>query len=37
LAALARKVSRIELAGEPVRQLHNTLRGFERLPVRFHA
>jgi cytochrome P450 len=37
LTALARKVSRIELAGEPVRQLHNTLRGFERLPVRFHA
>jgi 4-methoxybenzoate monooxygenase (O-demethylating) len=34
LTALARRVSRIELAGVPVRQLHNTLRGFEQLPVR---
>jgi hypothetical protein len=37
LNALARHVSRIEFAGEPVRQLHNTLRGFQRLPMRFHA
>lgn len=37
LSALARRVSRIEIAGAPVRQLHNTLRGFERLPLRFHA
>ncbi|MGL5165059.1 MAG: cytochrome P450 [Afipia sp.] len=37
LSALARRVSRIEMTGAPVRQLHNTLRGFERLPVRFHA
>ncbi|MBS1844506.1 MAG: cytochrome P450 [Actinobacteria bacterium] len=33
LQALARQVERIELAGEPVRQLNNTLRGFESLPV----
>jgi cytochrome P450 len=37
LTALARKVDRIEIVGEPVRQLHNTLRGFERLPMRFSA
>lgn len=37
LSALARRVSRIEMTGSPVRQLHNTLRGFERLPVHFHA
>jgi 4-methoxybenzoate monooxygenase (O-demethylating) len=37
LTALADRVERIELAGEPVRQLHNTLRGFERLPMRFQA
>jgi hypothetical protein len=29
-------VSEIELVGEPRRQLHNTLRGFDTLPVRFH-
>lgn len=37
LNALARRVKRIELRGEPVRLLHNTLRSFEKLPVRFHA
>lgn len=37
LSALARRVSRIEMTDAPVRQLHNTLRGFERLPLRFHA
>lgn len=37
LSALARHVSRIELVDEPVRQLHNTLRGYESIPVRFHA
>jgi len=37
LTALARKVDRIEIVGEPIRQLHNTLRGFERLPMRFIA
>ncbi|XSC47501.1 cytochrome P450 [Bradyrhizobium sp. RDT10] len=37
LTALAGRVDRIELVGEPVRQLHNTLRGFERLPMRFNA
>lgn len=37
LTALARKVARIEIVGEPVRQLHNTLRGFERLQMRFNT
>lgn len=37
LTALARNAGRIEIVGEPVRQLHNTLRGFERLPIRFSA
>lgn len=37
MSALARKVGRIEMTGAPVRQLHNTLRGFERLPLRLHA
>jgi 4-methoxybenzoate monooxygenase (O-demethylating) len=34
LAALARRVVAIELAGEPVRMLNNTLRGLTSLPVR---
>ena len=34
LGALARRVTRIELAGEPVRQLSNTMRGFAALPLR---
>lgn len=34
LRALAAKVSAIELSGEPRRMLHNTLRGFQSLPVR---
>lgn len=34
LGALARKVATIELAGEPELQLNNTLRGWERLPLR---
>lgn len=33
LTALARKVARIDISGEPERRLNNTLRGFERLPV----
>lgn len=35
LAALARHVGAVELAGEPVRMRNNTLRGFAELPVRF--
>lgn len=34
LRALATRVSSIEIDGEPRRQPHNTLRGFEYLPVR---
>jgi cytochrome P450 len=34
LTALARRVERIELAGEPVRRLNNTLRGLSSLPLR---
>jgi cytochrome P450 len=37
LAALARRVSRIEITGEPRRMLNNTLRGLESLPVRLHG
>ena len=37
LGALARRVGRIELSGEPRRHLNNTVRGFESLPVTFHA
>ena len=37
LGALARKVGRIELDGEPQRHLNNTIRSFESLPVTFHA
>ena len=37
LGALARRVGRIELSGEPQRHLNNTVRGFDRLPVTFHA
>jgi 4-methoxybenzoate monooxygenase (O-demethylating) len=37
LGALARKVGRIELSDEPQRHLNNTVRGFESLPVTFHA
>ena len=37
LGALARRVSRIELDGTPVRRPHNTLRGFSSLPLRFHS
>lgn len=34
LTAMAARVKTIELAGEPVRRLNNTLRSLERLPVR---
>lgn len=34
LAALARRVARFELAGEPVWKLNNTLHGLQSLPVR---
>ncbi len=37
LAALARKVDTIEMAGEPTRRYNNTLRGMTRLPVRITA
>jgi 4-methoxybenzoate monooxygenase (O-demethylating) len=37
LGALARKVGRIEPAGEPRRHLNNAIRSFERLRVAFHA
>jgi cytochrome P450 len=37
LRALVAKVASIELDGEPVRQLHNTLRGFDYLPVRIRT
>jgi cytochrome P450 len=33
LAALARRVTAVELAGPPVRRLNNTLRGLRSLPV----
>ncbi|WP_336099071.1 cytochrome P450 [Roseovarius sp. CH_XMU1461] len=32
---LARRVSKIELTGTPIHKVHNTIRGFETLPVRF--
>lgn len=35
IAALARRVARIELTGEPKRRLNNIVRGFGHLPVRF--
>ena len=34
LAALARRVERIELAGTPVRKLNNVIRAFGSLPMR---
>jgi cytochrome P450 len=34
LQALAKRVSRLELAGEPERRFNNTLRGLKRLPLR---
>ena len=37
LAALARKVTSIEIAGEPKRRYNNTLRGMASLPVRISA
>ncbi len=37
LGALARRVARIELAGEPVRRHNNTLRGLRSLPLRLVA
>jgi 4-methoxybenzoate monooxygenase (O-demethylating) len=37
LQALARRVCRIELAGEPVRRFNNTLRGLKHLPLRIHT
>ena len=37
LSALAERVSRIELTGEPVRKLNNTLRGLKALPLRLTA
>jgi cytochrome P450 len=36
LAALARRVARIELAGRPVRRHNNSLRGLASLPVRLY-
>jgi hypothetical protein len=37
LAALARRVARIEVTGEPKRRYNNRLRGLASLPVRLHA
>jgi cytochrome P450 len=37
LAALADRIGSLELAGEPVARLNNTLRGLETLPVRVTA
>ncbi len=37
LAALARKVSRLEITGEPKRRYNNTLRGMASLPMRMVA
>jgi hypothetical protein len=37
LAALARKVGKIEIVGEPKRLYNNTLRGLESLPIRMTA
>lgn len=37
LSELARRVKRIEITGEPERLVHNTLRSFVKLPIRFHA
>ena len=37
LAALARRVERIELAGQPQRKLNNTLRAWSGLPVTVYA
>lgn len=37
LAALARRVRRIEITGEPRRRYNNTLRGLKSLPLRLHA
>ncbi len=37
LSALAKRVKRIELAGEPKVRLNNTLRGLKSLPVRIYA
>ena len=34
LAALAKRVASFELTGEPERRLNNTLRGFDRMPLR---
>ncbi|QFU89991.1 cytochrome P450 [Amycolatopsis sp. YIM 10] len=36
LTALAKRVSRLEPAGEPVPKLNNTLKGWSRVPVRVH-
>jgi hypothetical protein len=37
LDALLDRIETIELAGAPVRHLNNTLRGWERIPLRFSA
>ena len=37
LAALARRVERLELDGEPTRRVHNTLHTFAKLPVSVSA
>jgi cytochrome P450 len=37
LRAMAARVTAIEFTGEPRRMLHNTLRGFQSLPVRLRA
>jgi hypothetical protein len=37
LAALARRVVRLEIAGQPVRRYNNTLRGLKALPLRLRG
>ena len=37
LTALVERVERIELAGQPVWRLNNTLHGADRMPIRLHA
>ncbi|OYN98609.1 cytochrome P450 [Propionibacteriaceae bacterium ES.041] len=37
LGEIARRVAKIELVGDPVRKLNNTLRSWQRLPLRLHA
>jgi cytochrome P450 len=35
--ALAKRIARFELTGEPTVKLNNTIHGYERIPLRLHA